>query len=374
MANTRKRPNAQVRWDAHDYDSPALYCLRLRKGEGYPNFCTLRGLGNEVSTEVSKSGQVVREVARALERRYPQLSIPALSLLPDSALLAVRVDSTEPDGPLNGWENPEGRRQSGETEGLLERAVRDFRKGCQRLWLRRMAPREEGVAAEDDTAIRAYADRGSFAAIREGEEDNRMAHIAERTLLATEWMASVMPPEMPDEDLALYVEEAPARYLERARSGGWRRRFRIRFRSTSLEAFGNWQLLAEPLRTAVKFSSRYSPEELLAQKRRWHHTIINDGVIVSPFIHAQEKNVLNWAVSNGGCVIWLLPSLSAEDFRPNEQQSQALDEGRLLLVSVPLPEDEAEHVLRFGWPGRPGCEMLNALAADMACRIYEPLG
>lgn len=167
-----------------------------------------------------------------------------------------------------------------------------------------------------------------------------------------------------------YISDNPRRHLLRRDSPGWFRRFRVVIDGGSYEAFGNWDLLWEPVICAVKVSSRYSEEELRGKKIQWVKTVENDGVLVSPFIAEGEKRVRDWAADNGGALIVLTAEPFGERYKPAGQMFEVCAEGRLLEIYVPpADERESEYLRANKKPARSVCERMNALAERIAAGI-----
>ncbi|MDE5585329.1 MAG: hypothetical protein K2I92_03190 [Muribaculaceae bacterium] len=173
--------------------------------------------------------------------------------------------------------------------------------------------------------------------------------------------------------LLKYISDNPRRYLIRTMHKGWFRRFVISDGKDRYEAYGNWDLLSEFQRVQVKFSSKYTPSELKSYKRLWYRTILNDGIIVSPFIHAEEKKVRNWAMENGGVIIYIVHKPFPDIYKPSGKLFELCSEGRLLIISYPTTLQEKEYIRNNGVPPRGLCEKMNDFALDISSRQFHPL-
>ena len=123
----------------------------------------------------------------------------------------------------------------------------------------------------------------------------------------------------------------------------------------------------------VKVSRKYSPSELLARKRLWHKTILNDGVLVSPFINPNEKRVRDWSIENGGSLIYLTYKPFPEKFKPQGRMFDLCSEGRLLIIFIPPDEKEAAYIRDKGCPSYSNCQRMNSIAEQIAEKEFLPL-
>lgn len=98
--------------------------------------------------------------------------------------------------------------------------------------------------------------------------------------------------------------------------------------------YGNFFLLKNPVFSNVRFSSKYSDSKLESLYREWEETIRTHGVLVSPFIHAKEKEYRDLAIKNGANLIQLTREPIGERFKPSGKYFDLCAEGRLLLIST----------------------------------------
>ena len=170
-----------------------------------------------------------------------------------------------------------------------------------------------------------------------------------------------------------YISDNPRRYLVRKDNPELFREFYISNGESDFKAYGNWDLLAEFQRIPVKVSRKYSTEELKTWKRLWHTTILNDGVLVSPFINPKEKEIRNWAMDNGAALIYITYKPFAEKFKPSGKMFDLCAEGRLLIVSLPGDEKEKEYLRDNGSPSYSHCQKMNNLAVLLSEQEFFPL-
>lgn len=157
-----------------------------------------------------------------------------------------------------------------------------------------------------------------------------------------------------------YICDNPRRYLLRQQNRGFFVRGVITDGAQTLETFGNIDLIAEPQLEAVRISRRFTPEQLIAKKRRWLLTVRNDGVLVSPFVSESERKVRDWAMANGGALIILTERRFGERYKPSGAYFDLCAQGRLLEVSLPMAELTRE-----------GCGQLNSLAESIAGGLFR---
>ncbi len=170
-----------------------------------------------------------------------------------------------------------------------------------------------------------------------------------------------------------YISDNPRRYLVRVNHRGWFRSFYITNGKDRYSAYGNWDLLSEYQKVRVKFSSKYSSSELEGYKRLWFRTILNDGILISPFIHAEEKKVRDWAMDNGGVLIYITYMPFPERYKPSGKLFEICSEGRLLLISYPTNLTEQEYIRKKGVPSRALCEKMNDLALEISTHKFFPI-
>lgn len=82
----------------------------------------------------------------------------------------------------------------------------------------------------------------------------------------------------------------------------------------------------------MRFSSKYTPEELNTRRQVWEETIRNGGVLVSPFYHPMEKEYLNKAIEDGGKIIIICENGFPPRWKPEKRFMDLCAEGRMLFV------------------------------------------
>lgn len=162
-----------------------------------------------------------------------------------------------------------------------------------------------------------------------------------------------------------YVSDNPRRRLIRMTHPDFFSRHSIpSFEGMELEAYGNIHLLEDPDIEPVKISSKFSQEELIRRKVCWKRTVENCGVLASPFVSKAEKLVRDWAIDNGGRLIYMVDNGFGPLFAPKGIIHQLCSEGRMLLIAP------AEYKFSSPRPGKSYWERMNRLAASISSGDY----
>lgn len=308
------RPNAGKRKLNHDYRSRCIYHIVLNKAGGIPDFSEVIGeVDNHQwppAVRLQSTGNVAAKALSSLKAKYPFTSILRRCIMPDHIHFVIFVKDA--------------------TETHLGQIITEFKTTCSKLW------KELGNSPDISLFSPGYYD----------------------TILKSKGQLQRM---------LAYVSDNPRRYLVRKQFPGWFRRFSITDGQRCYEAYGNWDLLDDPQIVPVRISRSFSTQELLEYKRQWHQAALNDGVLVSPFIHPGEKSVRDWAAENGAALIILTHQPFTDRYKPEGRLFDMCAEGRLLVVSVP-PEGTAGDK-----PSRAHCLHMNAVAAEIAAGNYRGL-
>ena len=98
-------------------------------------------------------------------------------------------------------------------------------------------------------------------------------------------------------------------------------------------------------------------EEIKRMKwERWEYSVLNGGVLVSPFISPEEKKVRKMTEDNGGKLILIINEAMGDRFKPGDHYYELCEQGRLLIIS---PQETIP-------PGRACFLRMNALADMLA--------
>lgn len=320
MSFSRKHPYAGLRCPGHDYRSRCIYHIVLKKAENIQNFSQVVGFIDShdwpPAIQLSSSGECIAKAISNIKSKFPFTSILRKCIMPDHVHMALFVEEA--------------------TETYLGQIIGELKRSCSYEFGASMG--NERI----DLFIPGYYD----------------------TFLTGKGQLKSM---------LNYISDNPRRYLIRLNHRGWFRRFTVTDGKHRYEAYGNWDLLSEFQKVRVKFSSKYSADELKSFKRLWYRTILNDGILVSPFIHAEEKKVRDWAMDNGGVLIYISYEKFPERYKPSGKLFELCSEGRLLIISFPTDSSEQEHIRNNGVPPRALCEKMNDLALEIANRKFHPI-
>lgn len=302
MSYSRKRHNARRRCPGHDYRSKCIYHIVLNKTPGVPDFSEVRGIVGSrqwpPTPHRSFIGDVIGESISSLKAEYPFTQILRRCIMPDHVHFVLNVTEA--------------------TEIHLGILIKHIKNVCfDRL-----------VAAGYSRETKIFEDNYHDTFLSGGGQLQRMLD---------------------------YVSDNPRRHLVRKASPSWFQRFMITDGARSFEAYGNWDLLVEPQIVAVRAGREYRAHKAEFRKL-WSQTVWNDGILVSPFINDTEKAVRDWAMENGGALIYVTPDELPPRYKPEGDLFDLCGEGRLMIVSVPglpeyrgLPENIAfrKHCLRM---------------------------
>lgn len=137
-----------------------------------------------------------------------------------------------------------------------------------------------------------------------------------------------------------YVKDNPRRLLiKREHANLFRRAVKIDIEGNVYQAFGNFMLLKQPCKAAVRVSSRFSADELIRRKSLWKETVREGGVLISPFISPAERSVRDYAIENGGKIILITRDYLDDRFKPAGILFDLCAEGRLLVLSTGAPNN-----------------------------------
>ncbi len=252
-------PNGQRRAPWHDYYGRSIYMITLNAAPGIPRFSALKGIpGNHdwpPCTILTPLGEIIAKSLSSLKETFPFTKIMRRVIMPEHVHFVIYV--TE------------------KTEYHLGDIISHFKGGCTRAYARLESIRTDNF----DTKLQSIFEIGYHdrLLLKEGQLDRMLR----------------------------YVSDNPRRRLERMSNPDFYSRYSLRDCQGNLyEAYGNIHLLADPDIEAVKISRSYSTEHLRRLKINWLRTIQNCGVLVSPFISPAEKRVRNWAIDNGGRLIY----------------------------------------------------------------------
>lgn len=315
-------PNYLHRSRHHDYNRPARYLITISKSDSIGIFGKI--VGNPYALdkfdsdfpciELSRIGQCFETALSNWQNLYPDINIPVYQIMPDHIHICMEVRSYLKTG--------------------LSRAI-------ARLMGR-------------TTAIIRSLDSGTHevSAFTRGFND-RIAYTPEQ------W-----------ERQKRYVADNPRRYLiKKLYPDLFYRRWIIDIDNESYIAQGNILLLKNPDIQVVRFSRKY-PEGVFKRKvQQWEECTRTGGVLVSPFIHPNEKAVRKDTLKTGGAIIRVCENGLADRFCPQGDEFEYNGGSQLLLIA-PLEHNSqkeiityakaqslnriAEKIATINWQGQPG--------------------
>ncbi|MDE5712494.1 MAG: hypothetical protein K2I16_02560 [Muribaculaceae bacterium] len=165
-----------------------------------------------------------------------------------------------------------------------------------------------------------------------------------------------------------YISENPKRLLIKQSYPEYFQHAQIQISSNeSHHIYGNHFLLSYP-RFWVKYSSAFS----IKQKEEWRERCIEEiekeSVIVSAFIHPEEKRILEKAIASNGKIIQIVENPFLHKEKPEKKRFYLCAEGRFLIIS--LNQEIIKYDQRMT---KPRAILLNELAKKIACLPNENL-
>ncbi|MBD5418940.1 MAG: hypothetical protein HDR48_02755 [Bacteroides sp.] len=317
MSFSRKRRNAGKRSFDHDYRARCIYHIVLNKNPYFPAFSRIGGSLTDrelpPTAILSCEGEIIKSSLLRLKEIFPFVSILRMCIMPDHLHFAIFIKER--------------------TEFHLGEIIRTFKTLCS----------EEYAKIGKGVNVKFFT---------EGYHDTYL------------WSKDQL------QSMLHYISDNPRRHLIRSGKIGWFRQFQITDGKDIYEAYGNWDLLWEYDLQTVRFSRKYTKAQLISLKRRWLTTILNDGVLVSPFIHENEKKVRDWGMDNDASLIYLIHSGFGERYKPAGKLFDLCGEGRLLLVNIQPTEKDLNSE---GKPSYSFCQKMNGIAERIAAGKFRLL-
>ena len=260
----------------HDYRSRTVYLITLNKGPSVPDFSSCYGskqhLYQDAGIKYFKIGKRIKDELWNIRNKFRNAEVKQYVIMPDHIHFVLDIqDRTE--------------YHLGDLISIFKHTINDF-AGLKGVF-------EEG-----------YHDR----ILRGSGQYDRMVN---------------------------YVKDNPRRRLVKANLREYFGQPKlINLDGRDYIIYGNFFLLKNPVFSNVRFSSKYSTDELAARCREWEETIRCNGVLVSPFIHNKEKEYRDLAIENGASLIQFTRDPIGERFKPAGKYFDLCAQGRLLLIST----------------------------------------
>ncbi len=155
-----------------------------------------------------------------------------------------------------------------------------------------------------------------------------------------------------------YIYENPRKYLIRKSIPQYfYNRWQFEFNGERYHAIGNIFLLMHPVRVAIRFSRKYSEHEYINLKKYWYEISVKGDVVISTYIHPEEKAVTKACTAAGAKLIWIKNNGFPERSSVKGEEAYNLCvQGRLLMIAP-----EKYHTSRQTI-SRSDCLHLNELA------------
>ncbi len=154
-----------------------------------------------------------------------------------------------------------------------------------------------------------------------------------------------------------YIQENPKRLLERRQNPLFFQCLNnLEINGSQWQAYGNLQLLKNPFKAPVVIHRADSEATRTAKRRRWNHLSENGGVLVSPFISRDEKEVRRRCEEVNGKIILITNKPFEDREKPAAHDFEQCSKGSLLILSPIAPLQ----------PGRETFLYLNYIAETIA--------
>lgn len=127
-----------------------------------------------------------------------------------------------------------------------------------------------------------------------------------------------------------------------------------------IQLYGNRNLLEYPQLCVVKFSRKFSAEEWQEKKTEALQVAKNGGVLISPFIHKEEKAIFEEGLLLGARIIKVIADGFLDREKPQGADFYHCAEGRMLLAAMNAG------VYTKTRTNRDLCERMNKLAVWIA--------
>ena len=136
-----------------------------------------------------------------------------------------------------------------------------------------------------------------------------------------------------------YIRENPHRLAMRIQFPQFFQRVRnLRIGDKDFEAYGNLFLFRNPDKIAVKMSDKYSEVYRKERFQTYFSHFMTGTIMVSPFIHRDEKLIRSKAEENGGKIILIKHEKFQDIYKPAKHDFNQCSKGNLLIISMGYPE------------------------------------
>ena len=351
MSSTPKKA-AKRRHPKHDYYSKCIYLITINAAEGVPQFCELLGEPdsdtNPPRERSFRPGLVFKWELKKIVRDYPQVRILQYIVMPEHVHFIIDVKERVPYhlGTLIGEFKARCTRSLGLGisffeegfndrillgPGQLQRMIGYVKDNPRRRLVKRLHPEWFKSSQILEIALASVAGSHPTVGAGVGSYPTAGANVGNH------------PSTGVDYELAMIVKELF--------KGG---------APLKLRMFGNPHLLLDPCIDFVKVSRSYTPEVLTTRKWNWFNIIREGGVLVSPFIHPDERKVREYAESQDGRVVLITRDYIGGRYKPPGHWFDLCAAGRLLIISIYDSTEPGRTVTRAE------AQRMNALARFLA--------
>lgn len=317
--------NKLRRADWHDYYSKCFYLLTFMKNNHpeVPVFSSLFEKGNSIGVDFCWSGWAIYNSIKKFERQYPFFKMWRYVIMPDHLHLIMYATQR--------------------LDQHLGQYVRLFKTICTEQFHSKSKVRAETTASVFEAG---FNDRILY---QEGQLDRWTNYIEENPRRL--WLMRHNPEFF--RRYSLVRADCPLHILDDNANPDLEIRVPHEF-----PIFGNSCLLNYPEKIVVRFSSKFSHEEWEKKQKAVLQTAKNGGILVSPFIHQEEKRLMKEGINLGARIIKIIPDGYAERTKPSGNDFYHCAEGRMLFLALnPIGNDMKATAVT-----RPLCERMNRCA------------
>ena len=329
------KPSMHRRCLDHDYTGRCIYLLTLVTEGRRPLFGRLEGKSDAIPGSddqprvvLSELGQEVQRNFYDIEKRYPEIRVVALQMMPDHLHGIVFVEE--------------------KMDQHLGQAISGFKAGCNKSYRRIVLGQDvpSVVALPQQTKRqrppRSTYDRNHGLLFASGYNDRILLRAGQ----LERWLN--------------YLADNPRRLLaKREHPDLFKVRFGIEVAGQKYAAIGNRFLLERPLKRQVQCSRSLSDEEIEATVSQYLKEAQAGAVLVSPSISEGEKRVMRAALNAHLPLIFLSPISFTPFTKPGGEFIEACAHGDLLILA---PWENRTTTQRLS---RQECLALNEMARTL---------
>ncbi len=285
--------NRLRRADWHDYRAKCFYLITLMKNLSpeVPNLSNLKNLNGNIITDFTWTGWCAYNAITKFKSDFPFIKIWRYIIMPDHVHLILYVMER--------------------TEEHLGQYVRSLKALCSHNF--QVTTRLTDVSLFED----GFNDRILFSK-QKTQLDNWTNYVLDNPRRL--WLMRSNPDFFTKTSLARSENLPENLWTEN--------------QTPILQLYGNRLLLEYPELFAVRFSHTFSAEEWQKKKVEALRVAKNGGVLVSPFIHKEEKAILEDGLLLGAKVIKVIADGFSDRTKPQGADFHHCAEGRMLLIAM----------------------------------------